>query len=608
MSITEAPVMVDQERIAGLASSLKTLANYLLLAKEDAEKEFTFLWDWEMIFEAVYPFASSSIYSGILWYGLECLHLSEHTDDVSWRIVIPEGSRDELRVHLERVRTKYQTILDRPEVQSLQPQDVDALANDPAYDRPDYKIVNRDLAQLRTLDLAMARLLHLLRTYARPLPYTLEQVPQTAISYYKERLGTLRKDADDIERNNADALNLASTELLGPLSATDQKRQAALITATKAVAKRAPSLARDPIFFGLTAILRKNFPNRRQREQVIMNMIGSLYRIITNLRRMAPPGDDEDYSLTQLREESEAVVAVGETPEIDALIEELSLERPERLRSGALTSRYELRTFTEAIDTLRSDPTLVLLSTLMSQASQAARSAHFQSVSIAKDLEVLRGGSRGGADGIISQILASLEVPRKPDDDAFEWERLAVDSAVMKYTLVDKSKRPVLEAEKLETGIAVQWSTYDALDEFCDAAKGLAREVNHEETVGVLVRLYHQVGVKTDEVAHVGDLQQSLRKMTDNEKLSLLRLDFGDARLWFRPGDMFTAVEDADAVLQPTRIAFHAYRHDSLTAFGSFVSATSSYAFNRPQATKLLHQLWDLKHVSHERRSTADNV
>ena len=593
MSTAEAAAMVTQERISDLASSLKTLANYLLLVREDSIKEFTFLWDWEMIYEAVYPFSSSSIYSGILWYGLDCLRQSEHLDDLSWRIVIPEGSRDELPSHLERVRTRYRSILERQDLHTLRAQEGETLSQNSAFDRPDYKLMNRDLAQLHTLDQAMARLLYLLRTYARPLPYTLEQVPKSSINYYKDRLGTLRKDADDVLRNNADALNLASAELLGPPSASVLQGQAALITATRAVAKRAPSLARDPIFFALTAILRKSYPRRRHREQMIMNMISRLFSIITNLDRMVPSSYGEDDPVSaQLPEEIEVSGAVGETMEIETMIEGLSLERPERLRSGALTSRHELRTFSEAIELLQSDSTLVLLSTLISQASQAARTAHFQSASIAKDLEVLRTSSRGGVDGIINQILASLQPNPDFTDQQLRWERLSEDLSVSRYALLDNSQRPVLDAEKLKSGIAVAWSTLDALEEFCAAVGSLERELQLGGSIGVLVRLYDQDGARTDTIADLGGLMKSLQRLTDNEKLSLLRLDLGDARLWFDPGELFTEVKDSDSVLRPTRVAIHVYRQDCLTAFGAFISATSSYAFNPPEATNLLHQLW----------------
>jgi hypothetical protein len=322
------------------------------------------------------------------------------------------------------------------------------------------------------------------------------------------------------------------------------------------------------------------------------------YSIITNLDRMVPPSQDKENPLAQIHEDGAVSLARGDTVKIDTLIDELSLERPELLRSGALTSRHELRTFTEAIQSLQNEPTLVLLSTLMSQASQAARTAHFQSRSIAKDLEVLRTGCGGGADGIINQILAALEGIPKSADQTFRWERLSVDSAVPKYNLIDNSHRPVLEAEKLKSGIAVAWSTFDALEEFCAATSSLKGAFYRESEIGVLVRLYDQVGVRTDKVADIGQLQQSLRRLTDDEKLSLLRLDFGDARVWFNPGDLFTEALDADAVLEPTRIAIHAYRHDSLVAFGAFISATSSYAFNPPEATKLLLQFWDLEHTN----------
>ena len=606
MPTMEAPDMAIQDRIVGLEASLRKLADYLVLINRETSGEITFLWDFEMIFEAIYPFASSSVYSGVLWYGLECLRQASDTGDISWRIVIPEGSRRELEAHLEHVRERYVAILKRPEVRALQTSDNEWLSKSPEYNRPDYKPVSKRIDQLRTFDEAIHRLLRLLRTYARPMPYSPGELPQGLTTFYQDRIGAARREAGDAARNEADALNLANTDLLNPPS--DNTKRATLITATRAVTQSGREMVRDPIFFALTAILHKNFPIRKHRTRVIEGMIARLYSMAGRIHAETSGQDAEDRPVPLMLPVNEADSGDLDesTSEIDGLVHDLSPESQERIHKGALTKRYEMRAFMSALEYLYRDPVLVLLTDLMSQANQAATSARFQSKSIDSELEVSSDLSGIGLDGMIGAVLDALKPPPRISL-SLRWEIRTTPDSDSRYALLGESKvlgtttTAVLEGNKLQSGISADWRSFDSLPEFCAAAARVVRALHYQGEIAVLVRLQEQPGAITESLKSISAIERWLKDATDGTKLSLLRLDVGTARIWFDPGELYTEADFANVEMRSTRFAMHAYDEAVLEAFGTFVSDTSTFVVTPPQATDLLRQLWNQNPREQER-------
>jgi hypothetical protein len=518
---------------------LERLGAYLrlFLELENERKTLVFVWDHEMIHELLHPFESKSVYSGLLWYGLQSLRDSASLGDAdSWRVIIPEGTKQELQNYLSRLLEKYDLLLkgSAPD-DSDKPATAGALELLGPFDRKDYKEVLRAISQLKDLERAVAKLLVLFQRYARPLPFGRDDVPFDSMAFYIARLERNRKLARDISRNEADALNLACTD---KLASDDHNISPVLITATGAVRAADKHLTNDPLFFALAAHYIRLHPTPEARRRVIGKAVAHIQNLI-NRAGDARVGSDEPF-----------------------------------------TPRAGVAEFLVDLVNLAADPFLIDLANLSFEAQQATNISAAQVRSAAQEIAALRMRSGKNPEHIIDIVRAALSArlsgPQLPELNWAEPFEITEEP----QTLVDAESGPVVEAAKIPEGIAVAWRTYEDLDGFFDNLNKFASE-SRDRVGAFALRYAGRLGVKTV----IPDNRDRTCVKTDviasEQKSTLIRADLSDATVWYHPGDFVFGDElyedgPPESRPAPTRMALHIYSAHLCALSARLVARTST--------------------------------
>src|ERR1035437_10236969 len=211
MTLNSVELREAGEKATHLAKGLRLLAKYLADVRDDCDSssaELRFAWDWEMLREAIYPNSPGSVFSGVLWYGLECLEASSAVRD-DWKILMPEGTRKELLGFLTGLLSSYKKHNRRLSNAAPTLNEVYlSLGSGNAFvERPEWKQILLQISSLMRIDQAIDRLLLILQRYARPTPAGNEKSLSGKVVYFSERLGRARSRPQDHQRNEADALN-----------------------------------------------------------------------------------------------------------------------------------------------------------------------------------------------------------------------------------------------------------------------------------------------------------------------------------------------------------------------------------------------------------------
>lgn len=531
--------MAATDEAIEFAHHLDGLTSYLraILDLEDDNKVLTFVWDHEMIHEILNPFDSRSVYSGLLWYGLQCLRESAALNaGDQWRIIIPEGTRQELQEYLHRLLGRYASLL----TANINPQSKELAVRSTAnalrsFNRTDYREVLQAISQLKDVERTVAKLLVFLQRYARPLPFSPDDLPAESKSYYTARLETKRKLADDIKRNDADALNLACID---KLAADNQGTSPALITATIAVQKAAKHLTNDPLFFALAASHIKRYPDRGARRRAIN-------RALVRLQDLVNHSDD-------LRQQP----------------------------GKAFTRRSDVREFLTALVGLRKEPYLMDIAILMTEAQQAVQTSAVQTARVAREFATLRMLSGASPEYVIERVNAALAGQLMPQNESdLKW--ITPNSINEEpQALVTGPYGAVIEAAQIPEGLAIAWRTYEALDGFFDNVQKLAT-AGGDRITSLSLRYSGRLETKTIAVSTTGDYRFHSGMIISEEKSTLIRADLGNVRAWYHPGEIVFGDDllgdrSSSTKQKETRMAVHIYSHSFCSLSAQLVARTST--------------------------------
>ena len=207
------------EPLSKFLTALEVLQFYLsnILGRDLGKlptREYVF--DWEMLYEAVYSESSDAVYSGAIWYGLE--RLQELRDPaVKAYVVVPEGTRMELFRHLQWLLSDRPTI--RHYSMLLSASKASSFLPSGDFKRKDWErvwLTTEHILELQDHRRRIAqRIAGVLRTYTRPMPYHPKELLTEDIHFYRGKLDRLRPDERSDEGVNvADSFNLASVEKL----------------------------------------------------------------------------------------------------------------------------------------------------------------------------------------------------------------------------------------------------------------------------------------------------------------------------------------------------------------------------------------------------------
>ena len=522
------------------SQQLEGLGGYIanLLELEQGQKDLVFLWDHEMIFEILFPWQANSVYSGLLWYGLECLRESSRLSaGNSWRVILPEGTRIELEQTLSRMMDKYSALQRRsiPSDDTLLVASLNESLGE-FKEHPEYRDVVSAAAQLRNLDHAVARLILFLQRYARPVPFAPTVIEKTQVEYCVGKLRRERKLWAEQSRNDADGVNLACAEALSELEPTTVPT---LITATGAVLRKGHPWAKDPLFFALAAHFSRQHPVREARRRILKRNQTHILELVNQTSDMA---------------------------------EAASLRRRE---APASSRRHEVPEFLRALGSLQADPFLMEVAALTAEARQAVLTAAQQASDLANELTVLRFTSGGSPQAIIERLMRSFG-DSAVSLDSLRWKQpeeitdevgdiLAQDNAVL------------IEGCRVEGGIAVSWESVDPLDEFLHGiSKFCAESGTYVEAVAFRYASGPGLEVKRLSERNTVDLPSLVKRSARAEKSTLVRVDTTLAKFWFDPGDLHFETQFEQGILRRSKFAIHVYRQRVSGLAAQFVCRTAT--------------------------------
>lgn len=537
----ESTLMNPADEAVKFAQQLDSLGGYVtsLLDMEKDHRDLVFLWDHEMIIEIMYPWQTNSVYSGLLWLGLENLReASQLSAGGTWRIVIPEGTRVELERTLLRMADKYSSLLSKASSTDLA-SSVSSL--DQALmefkDRSEYHDVVATASQLQNLDHTVGRLILFLQRYARPIPFSLNSVDSSQIEYYRRKLERERKQATDLLRNEADALNLACAEML-----PDEETSVvpALITATGAVLRRGKPWARDPMFFALSTHFKKQHPTLESRRRILQRMQVHIQDMVN---------------------------------------------RTEDLATSGSFRRHEVPEFLRALDALKSDPFFMEVAAFTAQARQAILTASAQAQTIAEEFTMLRMKHGGSPKVLIERLLGAFG-ESSPSSNSFRWT--PADNITDEVgPLLSNGDTQVIEAALLPGGIALSWESMETLDDFfteigkfCSASRTAMRQV--------AFRYASRSGVSVEPVNDADDYRSVIKRQHADEKSTLIRVDTNHAKFWFDPGELHFEIELGKVATRRTKFAMHLYDGSIAELAAQFVCRTASIFIPMQPLSKVL--------------------
>lgn len=271
-------VKADERSFDQMLARLYHYVNDVLKEDEFGPAAPQIAWDWEMVYEAIYPEKANSVYSGLLWYGLDCMESwSKKTKlgNEEWRVILPEGARQEMLVHLKKLLTRRQHGVRQLHI--LEVQSKVGLGLSLLEKRGDWKDVLEYIRKLIHLDESINRIIVLLKRYVRPAPFDSAEIPKESFNEYNRQMKRMRKHSG--RSNAADAYNLATVDRLTTSSELGRAScKAYLITATKTVAAVAPLRVHDPFYFVFQAQVRNEHPEREDRVNALMAIAASILR------------------------------------------------------------------------------------------------------------------------------------------------------------------------------------------------------------------------------------------------------------------------------------------------------------------------------------------
>jgi hypothetical protein len=282
------------EELSVSVRALRLLEKYLyeiLHNCSNSSQETLYVWDWEMVHEAIDPHSPSAVFSGILWSGLELL--DRQPEDRGTKIVYAEGTKRELLWYLSKLSGDY---LRRTGSSDQPDATADGLEPPEFSNRPDWKETLQNVWKLIRIDESVDRLLFLLTNYAQPMPVDPALVPKHIIDSYQSRLKRLRDDDDSESRNEADAWNLACVDVLSRQS--KNTRPVELVTATRVVKSVSQGTSRDPFYFALDLQLRRDYPRKTDRYIALHQMLQHLHALsakMIEIHAMQDCSDERAY-------------------------------------------------------------------------------------------------------------------------------------------------------------------------------------------------------------------------------------------------------------------------------------------------------------------------
>jgi hypothetical protein len=506
-----------------LRGTLRVLNKYLRHIQavcEQTNEGPSYLIDWEMIQEAIEPADVEAVYSGVLWYALESHEASDPSGARS-KVFIPEGTRRELAQYLARLVSRFNATWSRVSLRAQQqthPTSMDDLlqivGSQSDYGRPDWKEVLQLVFELNRIGEAVDRLVLILKRYARPIPFNPEQISAPEVQFYERRLGRLRSDPNDAGRNRADALNLASLELM---RSSESGQLAGLVTATRAVLTVGQQFTSDPVCFVLETAIRRHFPDPLQRQRMLEIMNARVLTLIVKLNEIIP---------------------------------EQPTEEPKRLTRGTFSD------FLESLKGLYDDPVLSEFARLFSMAIQAIENAVSQARRLATDLQLPEDTREGGLGSLHrkARLVADTLGPISAPAAGLKWVRGADLENVSRHTLVDSNNRVILAAERTASRLTLCWETYESISGFCEFVDRLVVGSDTQTHFNAFVRLPSICGLKHVAVSRVCEIPNEMSSFDTDLKASFVRIDWADSQFWYDFGEMYKTDRLQDPMEQP-RIA-----------------------------------------------------
>jgi hypothetical protein len=456
--------------------------------------ETLFVWDWEMVHEAIDPYSTSAVFSGVLWYGLGVLE-TLGTQNKRPRVVYAEGTRRELLWHLTAVARRYQRHVRHANRAQQLGRSFEGVKRFSA--RADWKDVLGKLLELVKLDESIDRLLLLLTKYAEPMPVELEAVPQQVFNAYRESLSRERGEKEAQRRNEADAWNLASVDYL---SRTLGIRSVGLITATTAVHRVGQEQSRDPFYFALDLQMRRRYPDRENRKTVLQEMLSKLYSVLAKIGTV------------------------------------------EALESRSGTShigRGEIADLLENLPRLGEDAVLKEIADIAIRGAQAIQNSRVQSRQSESSLVDDYGEylSLPRLSFKIQRVLSLLGMDRPSAEGMqLQWETRSNRAGVQRLELVARGRAAFIEAEVGEAVLVLRWKTEVSLQEFLLAVDHAWGDLFSPSDVRVLAMPFSvgrgsgQFLISTaDRPAHVA---RFLAAVGPN-RIAMLRLITGEFSFWY---------------------------------------------------------------------------
>ena len=533
--------------LSNTSSTLQRLLKYLFWILEQSDEEHdmpNIAWDWEMFQEIIYPHYAGSVYSGVLWYGLECLRAYSGEGE-DWKIIIPEGTRRELLTHLKQLASKYTKRLKKVFDPEEQDKYLHKLENSvpSQWLRQDWKDILKEIIALQHMEHAIDRLLLLIRLYTRPAPFNSSNISANKVKYYKERLSRFRHESSDRTRNIADAYNLATIENFeGEGDEGQLVENAFLITATTAVNHSGPHLTRDPIYFAISMEMKRQYPDVKSRKKLILAALARIYSLLVRL---------------------------GELPEQES-------------DSTDLTRRQDVKSFLTGLSNLYDDPVLSELGRLTTRAMKSVENVTSQTRQINTEMiSLVKSSGRLGRLSTflkkVNMVFDGLGEKAEKENYGLTWIKSEEYECNNRYIMRSQNNESeiVMEAEKKDSLLTLRWITEDSLFNFFETFKKLSATVGFTGPVHIFAREYNQPGTKDAIATKISTVPDVIRRIAGNYKLSLLRFCLDQFSLWYEFGELID-LEYTRNPLNLSRIAMRFPLETDVHIIADFFEETSA--------------------------------
>ena len=497
-----------------LRQKYKYLARYLYPMWFDCqsfERECETAWDWEMVYEVIHPAKARSFFAGVLWKGLRALEDQNGTVPKANRVLVPDGTKQELLRFLTHEVAKSERTLWYSRKAGRMPGLPEPRGSKvpSKSDWPDVSasVASYSIGRSQPIDLLMLAL----DKYMRPMPLQDTGATNADIQTFERRLKDVRGDVPDI--NSPDAINLATIKA----RSSNQANEVALISSTRAVANQGGELVRDPFWFALNKKIAQEYPDREEREQRLSEM---LHRVFTAIKTSGAP------ALNSVEGETG-------TPEDIAREFRTTVDTSRVGATGVVTRRRRAAYFEAFLSSLADDPVLAEISEFLADAQREIANLVKQATKISDDRVTELSSDMSHVSKVKAKAhLCARHIGKQSvsaGDLGLHAETEFAASGVLRSRVVDDRKSIVLWTECFDNVLTVAWPTQHTVDDVLDLIFRRRSTVLASIACQYAERSSESVGsVRSNDEA-----QKFIRTRAEGSRLTLLRVDFGDIIVWY---------------------------------------------------------------------------